>query len=59
MCGSIVIAAIVNPFFMIPVFIIALIFVFIQLVYLKTSMNIKRLEGIGGLKNTLMHWRAE
>lgn len=45
--GSIVITATVSPYFLIPVLVMGLIFVYIRKVYLKTSKNIKRIEGIG------------
>lgn len=46
MCGAIVVTAAVNPMFLIPLVVMSIIFVFIRKVYLKTSKNIKRLEGI-------------
>lgn len=46
MVGSIVVASIVNPLFLIPVAVLGLLFAFIRKIYLKTSKNIKRLEGI-------------
>lgn len=45
--GSIIVAATVNPYFLIPVAVMSLIFIFVRKVYLDTSTNIKRLEGIG------------
>lgn len=47
MAGSVTVTAIINPYFLIPVFVMTFIFIFYQKVYLKTSINIKRLEGIG------------
>ncbi|XP_055319307.1 ATP-binding cassette subfamily C member 4-like [Sitodiplosis mosellana] len=44
--GSIVITAMVSPYFLIPVLVMGLIFIYIRKVYLKTSKNIKRIEGI-------------
>ena len=44
--GSIAITAFINPLFLVPVSGLFLIFVFIRRYYLKTSKNIKRLEGI-------------
>lgn len=44
--GSIVITAVVSPYFLIPVLVMGLIFIYIRKVYLKTSINIKRVEGI-------------
>lgn len=46
MVGSIIVAASVNPYFLIPVGVIGFVFIFIRKVYLKTSKNIKRLEGV-------------
>lgn len=45
--GAIIVTATVNPIFLIPIFIIGLIFIFIGKVYLRTSKNTKRLEGRG------------
>lgn len=47
--GSIVITAMVNPYFLIPFAILGVIFVYIRKIYLMTSKNIKRIEGIGEL----------
>lgn len=49
MIGSIVVTATVNPYFLIPLFVLGIFFVFIRKVFLKTSKNIKRLESIGML----------
>ncbi|XP_055306890.1 ATP-binding cassette subfamily C member 4-like isoform X2 [Sitodiplosis mosellana] len=46
MVGSITLAASVNAYFLIPVFILSIIFYLIKKIYLKTSKNVKRLEGI-------------
>ncbi|XP_012058533.1 PREDICTED: probable multidrug resistance-associated protein lethal(2)03659 [Atta cephalotes] len=46
MFGSLVMTCVVNPIFLVPVVIISGIFYWIRKVYLKTSKNIKRLEGI-------------
>lgn len=45
--GSIVITATASPYFLIPVSVLGVIFMYIRKVYLKTSKNIKRIEGIG------------
>lgn len=47
LAGSIVLTALVSPYFLIPVLVMGVIFVYIRKVYLKTSKNIKRIEGIG------------
>lgn len=49
--GSIVITATVNPYFLIPFSVIGVIFIYIRKIYLKTSKNIKRIEGIGKSHN--------
>lgn len=45
--GSVAVVAIANPYFLVPVVILVILYCFIQKVYLKTSQNLKRLEGIG------------
>lgn len=45
--GTIIVTATVNPYFLIPVAVMGALFVFVRMVYLKTSKNIKRIEGIG------------
>lgn len=49
MVGSIIVTAIVNPVFLIPLAVMSVIFIFVRRVFLKTSKNIKRLEGSGKL----------
>jgi ABC-type multidrug transport system fused ATPase/permease subunit len=44
--GSIVVTSVINPLFLIPVGILYVVFTFIQRYYLKTSKNLKRLEGV-------------
>ncbi|XP_001604413.2 multidrug resistance-associated protein 4 isoform X1 [Nasonia vitripennis] len=46
MVGAIVVACAVNPIFLVPLCAIAIVFFFIRRVYLKTSKNVKRLEGM-------------
>jgi len=46
MFGSLIVTCMVNPIFLVPVIIIGGIFYWIRKIYLKTSKNIKRLEGI-------------
>lgn len=48
--GSMLVAVVVNPYFLIPVLIIGVLFIFIRTIYLKTSRNVKRLEGIGAYR---------
>lgn len=47
MTGSLIVAFAVNPYFLIPIAVMGILFIFIRKVYLKTSKNIKRLESIG------------
>lgn len=44
--GSIVITAVINPYFLIPIGLLFIVFIYLRKYYLKTSKNIKRLEGI-------------
>ncbi|XP_014467770.1 PREDICTED: multidrug resistance-associated protein 4-like [Dinoponera quadriceps] len=46
MLGALIVTCVVNPVFLVPVAIISFIFYWIRKIYLKTSKNIKRLEGI-------------
>ncbi|XP_014299326.1 ATP-binding cassette sub-family C member 4 isoform X1 [Microplitis demolitor] len=46
MVGSLMIICIIDPRFLVPLIIIAFIFYWIRKVYLKTSKNVKRLEGM-------------
>ncbi|EZA62696.1 putative multidrug resistance-associated protein, partial [Ooceraea biroi] len=46
MLGALTVTCVVNPIFLVPVVITSFIFYWIRKVYLKTSKNIKRLEGI-------------
>lgn len=45
--GALIVSCIVNPILLAPTLVMALIFYVLRNVYLKTSKNIKRLEGIG------------
>lgn len=47
MAGSLIVAASVNLYFLIPIVVMGTLFVFVRKIYLKTSKNIKRLESIG------------
>lgn len=44
--GIVVVIAFVNPWFLLPTLILAIIFYRLRIFYLKTSRNIKRLEAI-------------
>ncbi|XP_076168369.1 ATP-binding cassette sub-family C member 4 [Ptiloglossa arizonensis] len=46
MVGSLVVSCIVNPLFLIPIVFLGTVFYWIRKVFLKTSKNIKRMEGI-------------
>ncbi|XP_046596329.1 ATP-binding cassette sub-family C member 4 isoform X2 [Neodiprion lecontei] len=46
MIGSLIVASTVNAMFLIPVVIMGAIFAWIRKIYLRTSKNVKRLEGI-------------
>ncbi|KRT80296.1 ABC transporter ATP-binding protein, partial [Oryctes borbonicus] len=46
MLGSLILVAVVNYMFLIPVAIIACVFLFLRIVFLRSSKNIKRLEGM-------------
>ncbi|XP_011494146.1 PREDICTED: multidrug resistance-associated protein 4-like [Ceratosolen solmsi marchali] len=46
MFGSLIVVSIINPIFLVPIIFIAFIFYWIRKIYLKTSKNIKRLEGM-------------
>ncbi|XP_017768861.1 PREDICTED: multidrug resistance-associated protein 4-like [Nicrophorus vespilloides] len=44
--GSLILVAMVNPLFLVPVAVIASIFLMLRVIFLKSSKNIKRLEGM-------------
>jgi ABC-type multidrug transport system fused ATPase/permease subunit len=46
MAGSLVVTVSVNPYFLIPIVVMGLLFFFVRKIYLSTSKNVKRLEGI-------------
>ena len=46
MAGSLLVAVSVNIYFLIPIVVMGSLFWFIRKIYLKTSKNVKRLEGI-------------
>ncbi|XP_071648714.1 ATP-binding cassette sub-family C member 4 [Temnothorax longispinosus] len=46
MFGALIVTCVVNPIFLVPIVIISVIFYWIRKVYLKTSKNIKRLDGM-------------
>ncbi|XP_053670820.1 ATP-binding cassette sub-family C member 4-like [Anopheles nili] len=46
LCGTLVVTVLMNPLFLIPLGGLGIVFWFVRRIYLKTSKNIKRLEGI-------------
>lgn len=46
MTGAIILTCYVNPLFIIPIILVGFIFNLIKKIYLKTSKNVKRMEGI-------------
>lgn len=46
MVGSLTVSCIINPLFLIPIVFLGTVFYWIRKVFLKTSKNIKRMEGI-------------
>lgn len=57
MVGALVLVAVVNPYFLIMVGIIGTLFLFMRHVFLKSSKNIKRLEGISEYYRELHQYR--
>lgn len=55
MFGAIIVTAIVNPLFLIPVAVLGVIFIYVRKIYLKTGKNIKRLEGISKFIEYALH----
>lgn len=53
MTGAITVASIVNPLFLVPIFVLGIAFVFIRRIYLKTSKNLKRMEGVCKFQSSL------
>lgn len=49
--GTVVVTAIVNPIFLVPVACIGAAFVLFGRAYLRTSKSLKRLEGAGACKS--------
>lgn len=45
MMGAVIVTSIVNPMFIGPVAILMVIFFYIRFIYLRTSKNLKRLDG--------------
>lgn len=45
--GSLLVAAAVNPYFLVPMVVLSILFVLIRNIYLKITRNLNRLEGIG------------
>jgi len=49
--GMFVVVGIVNPYLIIPTIIVMMVFVKIRYVYMNSTRNIKRLEGVSKLHN--------
>lgn len=49
--GMFVVVGIVNPYLIIPTLIVLIVFFKIRYVYMTTTRNIKRLEGLSKLHN--------
>lgn len=47
--GSISVTVTVRPYFIIPIVLIGIIFIYVRKIYLKSSQDIKRMEGISKL----------
>lgn len=47
MAGVIVVVSTVSPYFLCPVAVMGILFIYVTKVFLKTAKNIKRLEGMG------------
>lgn len=47
MSGAIILTAVVSPMFLIPFTVVAILFLIVRNIYVHTSKNIKRLEGVG------------
>ena len=46
MFGSLIVSCIINPLFLVPIIFLGTVFYWIRKVFLKTSKNIKRMEGV-------------
>lgn len=57
MLGALLLSVVINPYFLIPIIILFILFYYDRQLYLKTSKNIKRIEGVGELIkiNNLKH----
>lgn len=53
MFGILALVATVNPIFLIPTAVLAVIFYFLRIFYLKTSVDLKRIEGISKFRFTV------
>lgn len=56
MLGAICVTVIVNPLFLIPLSVMGLVFIFLRKFYLKSSKDIKRLEGMGKFFILMIKW---
>lgn len=44
--GIVIVVAVINPLFLVPTMVLAVIFYYLRVFYLKTSRDIKRIEGV-------------
>lgn len=51
--GTVALVGISNPWLMIPMFIMCVVFYYMRSVYLRTSRSVKRLEGISEYRSNL------
>lgn len=49
MIGSISLTVIVRPYFLIPIILIGMVFTYVRKIYLSSSKDLKRMEGISKL----------
>lgn len=50
--GFVVVAITVNPYFILPLLVLGVLFAFVRIVFLRTMQNLKRLEGASELKES-------
>lgn len=52
--GAVILVVILNPYFLVLLAVLSVVFGFLRRVYLKTSKNVKRLEGISKVFENLI-----
>lgn len=50
--ASIAVTALVNPYFLLPIGVLSIVFILIRKVYVRISKDVKRLEGISKVFDT-------